>query len=265
MKYKMIICDLDGTLLDSKHEIAEETYLQIKRVTEIGIKFILATGRHYVDVKGVAKELNLDTCVVGSNGTRVYNGKGELLFKHNLNADVVKEVLKFKFPDDVHLNIYQGKEWLVFKSNQELLDFHKHSGFKYRMLKSIDEVDVNDVSKFYIYSHNKTALQKLEKELQEYLNNKADVFFSLHSVVEIMPKNISKGLVLKELAKKLNIELNEVIAFGDGLNDKEMLEYAGKGLIMENADVNLIDKLPHLEIIKSNDNNGVAEYLSTLC
>ena len=262
MQYKVIVCDLDGTLLDNEHSLTDFTQSEIKRVSSLGIKVILATGRHYVDVKGVAKQLNLDTCIIGSNGTRAYSGEGEMLIKHNLDPKVIEAVMNYKLPSEIHLNIYQGKEWLVLEELQELLDFHKHSGFVYRKISGIEDLKINEVNKFYLYSHNEELLQEVEKDLKVVLEENADVFFSYHSVIEIMPKGISKGLALEEMMTNNGIKASEIMAFGDGLNDYEMLKWVGKGLIMENANKELIEKLPNLEIIGNNNEDAVAKYIS---
>lgn len=261
MRYKVIVCDLDGTLLDSDHNLQKHTREQISRVTNLGCKVILATGRHYIDVRYIAKELGLDSCVIGSNGTNVYSSDGDNLVNHKLDSVAVETVFNFNFPESVHLNIYQGKEWLVLKENKELLNFHKQSGLKYRVISSIYHLEMQLVNKFYLYSTNKEDLELCEIQLKKELGDLADVFFSFHAVIEVMPKGVSKGLALEELMKKNNISKEEVIAFGDGLNDLEMLKWAGKGLIMSNADENLKKSLPNLEIIGSNNENGVANYL----
>lgn len=261
MKYKVIVCDLDGTLLNNQHALSSSTISEIKRVSDMGIKVILATGRHYIDVKGVAQKLDLDTCIIGSNGTRAYSGKGERLIMHNLDNSAIKIMMDYKLPGDVHLNIYQGKEWLVLEEHQELLDFHKHSGFQYRKISGIDDLKIDEVNKFYLYSQDEPLMREVEKELSSILEEKCDVFFSYFSVIEVMPKGISKGLALEELMKNLGVKPEKVMAFGDGLNDYEMLSWVGKGLLMENADKNLVSKLPNLEIIGNNDKDGVANYL----
>jgi len=261
MKYKVIVCDLDGTLLDSDHTLLEDNKKEIKRVSELGVKVILATGRHYVDVRAVADELGLNTCIVGSNGTRVYSGNGDQLISHNHNVSAIDVVLNYKLPEDVHLNIYQGKEWLVLEDHEELLSFHKHSGFKYRKIKDISELDKSEINKFYLYSNKKESLLQVEKELKVELGDLADIFFSYFSVLEIMPKGISKGLALEELMRNEGVGSNEIMAFGDGLNDYEMLSWVGKGLVMKNADNELKKLLPNNEVIESNDDSGVAKYL----
>jgi Cof subfamily protein (haloacid dehalogenase superfamily) len=260
MEYKVIVCDLDGTLLDSNHAMSEKTIREIKRVSRKGVKVIIATGRHYIDVKGVANRLELDTCIIGSNGTRVYSGNGKRLIMHNLDKTAIKKVMNYKLPGDVHLNIYQGKEWLVLEEHQELLDFH-NSGFSYRKISGINDLKIDEINKFYLYSNDIELMKEVEKDLKIILDETCDVFFSYHSVIEIMPKGISKGLALAELMDKEGVKAQEVMAFGDGLNDYEMLSWVGKGLIMKNADKNLIEKLSSHEIIGSNDEDGVANYL----
>ena len=79
-----------------------------------------------------------------------------------------------------------------------------------------------------------------------------------------MAENVSKGSALKRVVEKLGLDLKDSIAFGDGMNDFEMLKMAGKGCIMQNASLDLRQKLPQLEVIGSNIDDAVPHYLSNL-
>ena len=91
-----------------------------------------------------------------------------------------------------------------------------------------------------------------------------DTMYSMEQCLEIMPKHVSKGYAIKEIAKLENINIDEIIAFGDGFNDLEMLSIVGKGCIMGNASEKLKNALPNNEIIGLNHEDAVAKYLEKL-
>jgi hydroxymethylpyrimidine pyrophosphatase-like HAD family hydrolase len=88
--------------------------------------------------------------------------------------------------------------------------------------------------------------------------------FSLPFCLEFMDKSVDKSIAILKILEKENFTFEESIAFGDGFNDEKMLISSGKALIMENAVESLKSKLPHLEVITSNDNDGVAKYLTKI-
>jgi Cof subfamily protein (haloacid dehalogenase superfamily) len=251
---------LDGTLLDSNHDLQEESKLAIQKINNLGVKVIIATGRHYIDVKGVAEKLGISNCIIASNGTRAYDGQGNRLINHNMHPSAVEFMLDHKLNRGLHLNIYQGSKWLVFEDNQELLKFHQNSKLKYEKISDKSEVDFNDINKFYLYSQDLDALKLEEEYLKMRLGDKCDIFSSYPTVLEIMPKDINKGLAISELMEKEGVSSDEVIAFGDGLNDFEYIQTAGMGIAMKNGK-DPIKEVAHRITQKSNDDDGVAHEL----
>lgn len=104
----------------------------------------------------------------------------------------------------------------------------------------------------------------LEQAIAARWGDRVNVSFSLPTCLEVMAGGVSKGHALDEVARRLGMTLQDCIAFGDGMNDKEMLSMAGKGCIMSNAHQRLIDVLPALEIIGSNADDAVPHYLQKL-
>lgn len=104
----------------------------------------------------------------------------------------------------------------------------------------------------------------LQQRIEERWQERVNVTFSLRNCLEIMAGGVSKGRALKQVAELEGYQLSDCIAFGDGMNDREMLEMAGKGCIMENAHQMLKDILPHMEVIGSNRDDAVADYLQKL-
>ncbi len=101
----------------------------------------------------------------------------------------------------------------------------------------------------------------MEDAINARWGDRVNVSFSFPTCLEVMAGGVSKGHALEEVAKIIGYTLQECIAFGDGMNDLEMLSMAGKGCIMRDAHQRLKDMLPELEVIGSNVDNAVPHYL----
>ncbi|EBQ6113434.1 HAD-IIB family hydrolase, partial [Salmonella enterica subsp. enterica serovar Enteritidis] len=123
---------------------------------------------------------------------------------------------------------------------------------------------VDQVCKVYFTCDDHEKLVALEAKIRVRFGNKVNVSFSLRSCLEVMAGGVSKGEALQQVAESLGYRLNDCIAFGDGMNDREMLEMAGKGCIMAGAHQRLKDILPEMEVIGSNADDAVAHYLRRL-
>lgn len=263
MKYKVIVSDLDGTLLNSNHEISNYTKETIKEIIEKkGIKFIIATGRHFIDASCFMQQLGAESYLISSNGSNAHNEKGEILIEYTIEEKLVRELLNLKIDKSISVNIYTNDGWYVEKYLPEFEKFHKESGFTPKIV-DLKKFYKKDVLKFCFIADDVKKIEKLEKEIREnpILKNEITITASLDICLEIMKKDVSKGKTLKEILDKGGFKLSETIAFGDGLNDKEMLSIVGKGLIMGNASEKLKSALPNNEVIQTTDEDGEAKYL----
>lgn len=263
MKYKAIVCDLDGTLLNEHHTISKKTRETIKKVLDKGIKFIIATGRHHKDAMTYKKMLGLDTFLITSNGAKVHDYNNKEIFSHNIPKDISEKILGYDFDKEIHKNVYLDDEWVVETPLEEAKEFHKESGFTFRVAPFSSLKD-KEITKFFFISYDEKKIEKLEKELKEKFSDKVSITLSLPCCLEIMKKNVSKANALKEVLKMENISLDETIAFGDGLNDLEMLSSVGEGYIMGNGSERLKKLLPKNEIILKNSENGVAKKIEEI-
>ncbi|MGL5001184.1 MAG: Cof-type HAD-IIB family hydrolase [Cetobacterium sp.] len=263
MKYKAIICDLDGTLLNEHHTISEITKETIKKVVDSGVKFIIATGRHHNDAMTFKKMLGLDSFLITSNGAKVHNHKNEEIISRNIPAVLAKELLNYKYNEKLHKNIYLDEEWYVETPLDEALLFHKESGF-HHIVTPFDSLIGKDITKFFFICEDENHISHLEEKLKDKFKDGLNITLSLGSCLEIMKKGVSKATAIEEVLKREGIRIEDTIAFGDGLNDLEMLSSVGKGFIMGNGSARLKELLPENEIIKANSENGVAKKLKEL-
>ncbi|MGO1369224.1 MAG: Cof-type HAD-IIB family hydrolase [Senegalia sp. (in: firmicutes)] len=263
MQYKAIISDLDGTLLNEEHKISDYTKRTIKKVIDKGVKFFIATGRHHEDIDFVRNGLNLDSIFITSNGCRIHDGSKNKLIGHDIDEDIIKGLINLDIDEDIHKNIYMENEWYIEKENDYLDDFVKDSPFIYEIIDFKELKSIKSPKVFFLaLEHEK--LVDLKEKIEKLYPGQLNITFSLETCLEVMPKGISKGYAIKEVLKKHDIKLEETIAFGDGLNDLEMLKTVGKGFIMGNAHDKLIKELPNNDIISTNTQEGLAKKLEEI-
>lgn len=257
---KAVVCDLDGTLLNEQHTISEFTKETIKKVIDSGVKFIIATGRHHKDAMVFKEMLGLESFLITSNGAKVHDYNNNEIISHNIPLDISTELLGYKYDERLHKNVYLDEKWFAERDLPEAKEFHKESGFMYE-IASFKSLIGREITKFFYLSNDIEVIEKLERELKERFKKGINITLSLDCCLEIMRENISKAYSLKEVLDKEGIDLSETIAFGDGLNDLEMLSSVGNGYIMGNGSERLKEKLPSNEIILSNNEDGVAKKL----
>lgn len=263
--FHIIASDLDGTLLTPDNRLTLFTKRVLRLLHVFDVHFVFATGRNYSNVIAIRDDLNIRAYMITSNGSRIYNVDGELIVSHNLDTEIVYDLLCMVHSDpEITINVFQqNDEWLInrYKCNQELISSSWDINYK---VYQIDNLLYNDISKVYFSSNNYKKLLFLERELNIRWGCHINVSFSLPTCLEISPGGISKGYALQQVACLLGYELKDCISFGDGMNDQEMLSMTGKGCIMYNAQQRLKDTLPSLEIIGSNKNEAVPHYLKNL-
>lgn len=261
---KAVVCDLDGTLLSADHRISDYTKKVIQKVKKKGIEVFIATGRHHKDAGTFRNILGLETYLISSNGAKVHNEHNEEIASHNIASDIAAELLDFKVEADILFNVYSNELWFANKENDMLKKFYAESDFACHV-RPLNELKGMEVTKFFFVCHptpeSITQLHELEKKLRPQFEGKVDFTYSLPTCLEILKQGISKGTALKEVLDKQGILLSETMAFGDGLNDFEMLNMVGKGLVMGNAGEKLRRKLPDNEVIGINNEDGLACYL----
>ncbi|TCO77493.1 Cof-type HAD-IIB family hydrolase [Marinisporobacter balticus] len=263
MRYKAVISDLDGTLLNSDHKISDYTKEIIHKVIEKGVKFFIATGRHHMDASYIREQLGLDTTLITSNGSRVHNEKREEVFAYDLDEEIVQNILNMDFDSDIYANMYLGDRWLVERENKWANQFKNESGFFYEIIE-FKSLETYKASKIFFICEEHEKLVQVKERIEEAFHGQLNIAFSLPECLEIMSQGVSKGMALEKVLKEYAIYPNEVVAFGDGFNDLEMLKFAGKGLVMGNAQDKLKMVLVGHEVIQTNDENGVAKYLEEL-
>lgn len=262
--YHIVASDLDGTLLSPEHRLTPFARETLQQLVAKDIHFIFATGRHHIDVGQMRDSLAIPAYMITSNGARVHNAEGELVFSHNLDEDIASDLFGLQYHhSDILTHVYRDDEWFVSRSSPAEQDYFRESVFTYQVYEP-GLLPTDNISKVFFTCENPEHLIPMEQAIEARWGDRVNVSFSLPTCLEVMAGGVSKGHALEAVAKTLGHSLESCIAFGDGMNDVEMLSMAGKGFIMQNAHQRLKDTLPELDVIGSNADDAVPQTLRTL-
>lgn len=270
IKYKWCVCDMDGTLLNSKGAISEENEKALKDLEARGLEVIIASGRVDLMVKSFIKQLNLNGHIIACNGGLIRNIKtGEILYSKVIDKDTSRNIIFYCLEHKMNFLIYTTDLVYSNKNNPRAEHYENlnknlakdlHIPIKYLDNAIIKNIDSIDVLKILLICEDQKEVKVLESKFSK--SHDLTVVSSFDGLLDIMASNVSKGNALKILSKKLDVDLRKVIAFGDNNNDLEMFQCVGMPIAMENA----IDKIKlHAKCItKSNDESGVAYAINNL-
>ncbi|WP_432205289.1 Cof-type HAD-IIB family hydrolase (plasmid) [Cetobacterium somerae] len=258
--YKLVVSDLDGTLVNSEKCVSDYTKKIVSLLREKGIEFIIATGRNYKGARHIYETLNLNSVMICNNGSTIYDQNGNLIFQRTLDSNISVEVLEIILKENCVFLACYGTETYI---GEGTLD--KVNSFLYSPIESPTEISKDNLhsytfEKIVIMDKDNDKLRKLSKIFNAY--NEINAFISQDDYLDIVHFETSKGQALKAIANLKNIDLKNTIAFGDAFNDYEMLKFAGKGIVMANGFNDLKTEFETMDF--TNNEHGVARYLSKL-
>ncbi|TEW54561.1 Cof-type HAD-IIB family hydrolase [Psychromonas sp. RZ22] len=260
--YKIAISDLDGTLLGPDHKISNTTKQSIDQWIQNDRRFVIATGRHYIEAKTIQDEIIESTYLISSNGARVHNKHGEIVLKQNLPADIATIICNDYFDSEIQTNLFTDQQWYANFLLPELTEMSLNKKFQCEVT-NLKEIDKSDTIKIFFWGERE-KLNIIYKALHLQFSDKINLTFSLDRCLEVMAANANKGSAITALLASKNLSVEQTIAFGDGMNDVEMLQVVGKPILMANSQADLLKALPDAEITKSSKENGVAIKLNSI-
>lgn len=257
---KLAAFDMDGTLLLPNHRLGEKTLGALKRLRERNITLTFATGRHELEMRHIIGNFSLEAYLITGNGTRIHSLEGETLHRRDLAPDVADQVLHGHWDTRASLHVFNDSGWLTNKPIPEMLHAHVYSGFHYQ-IQDLKQLPAHLVTKI-CFCGDHDDLCRLRIQLNEAIGDRAHLCFSAHDCLEILPQGCNKGAALSVLIEHLGMTMADCMAFGDAMNDQEMLGAVGYGVIMGNAMAQLKAALPHLPVIGHCQHQAVSHYLT---
>ncbi|WP_035053371.1 Cof-type HAD-IIB family hydrolase [Andreprevotia chitinilytica] len=259
---QVIASDLDGTLLDANHTVDAFTAQTLQQLEANGQRFVIATGRHYQDVRGIRDVLGIRAYLITSNGARVHDPDNNPIHAENVEPEFVRALCQPEFSSGTRLNLYLDDDWLIDAEDERLASLHQDSGFMYHVADLTRHSGEGVAKVLYVGDHEHLLL--LEDKIRERFGDELYVTFSMPDCLEIMAPTVSKGHALTVVLGELRVPHEDCVAFGDGLNDKELLQTAGQPFLMGNANPKLVAQLPGVPQIGTNDEAAVAHHLRQL-
>lgn len=284
--YKIVTIDLDGTLLNSFGEISEVNLNQLRKCVNAGTEIVLTSGRVVSSIKNFANEIGGNNYLIAGNGSTVYDIKNEkVIYENTIPKEKVLKIIKICEENSIYYSVYMEKFIITKSLNYNILFYSKENLKKNNMEKTninitqdiysyLESMEDNKVSKISICDKDKVIFSSILKKLREiagidvldvahmsrkYIENGTDVVPVEFYYTEITNENVNKWEAIKFLIDRLKILPQEVIAIGDNINDKEMIENAGMGVAMGNS-APYIKELAK-DVTLDNNENGVAETL----
>lgn len=261
MKYKLLVLDVDGTLLNNVKEITKRTLSALLKIQQMGVRVVLASGRPSYGLMKVAKTLELGNYggfILSYNGCQIINAQnGEILFERRINPEMLPYLEKKARKNGFALFTYHDNLILTNDSeNEHVLD---EAGLN--DLVVIEEEEFSTAIDFapckcMLVSDDEAALVALEEHWKKRLSGVLDVFRSEPYFLEVVPCSVDKANTLGALLEHLGVKREEVMAIGDGTCDVAMLQLAGMGVAMGQAPDSV--KVCADYITASNEEDGVA-------
>ncbi len=260
MKYKLLVLDVDGTLLNNAKEISKRTLASLLKVQQMGIRIVLASGRPTYGLLPLAKTLELGNYggfIVSYNGCQIINAQnGEILFERRINPEMLPYLEKkarkngfaiFTYHDDTILTNSPKNEHIRYEAQLNNLRIISEEEFSI----AVDFAPC----KCMLVSDDEDALTGLEEHWKRRLNGALDVFRSEPYFLEVVPCGIDKANALGVLLEQLGVTREEVVAIGDGVCDVTMLQIAGMGVAMGHSQDSV--KVCADYVTASNEEDGV--------
>ncbi|NWQ42016.1 HAD family phosphatase [Bacillus sp. EB106-08-02-XG196] len=238
--YKVLFLDIDGTIIMPDDTIEDTTINAIRQVQEKGIEVFLATGRPLHEIRELAKELNVHS-LIGYNGAfAIYQGKD--LFQEPMNKESVKQFIDIAKKNQHELVLYT-KDQNIFSDIEtdgvkEFIEkFHLHKNDSYSPSNDYEVLGMTLIN----LKTKDTALYKHEDQIHL---SQVNLEGMLHCY-DVIRDQVNKGIGVQYVLKHLGLKKENAIAFGDGMNDKEMLLSVGEGFAMGNGHPDLFQYAKH--------------------
>ncbi|OHO68561.1 HAD family hydrolase [Staphylococcus sp. HMSC036D05] len=276
---KLIATDMDGTLLNAAHEITPENQAAIKFAQEHGITVVIATGRAFYEANTPVAETDLKVPYICLNGAEVRDETFNIMSTSHLNHSLVNKITTTLKKEDIYYQVYTNRGIYTEDPQRDLeiyIDIAERAGQKADVEKiknsiqkridngtlkivdnydKIEEIPGELIMKILAFDSDLGKIDLVGQELAKSPN--LAVSSSSRGNLEITHSDAQKGIALATIAKQLGIDLDNVMALGDNLNDISMLERVGYPVAMDNAapEVKAVAKY----VTDSNENSGVGK------
>lgn len=260
--YRLVVSDLDGTLLKDDETLSEYTKEVIQNISRKGVEFMIATGRIFGGAKRYAKELNLKTPILACNGALIKDVMGKLIYGNPIPPTALTEIFEVLTERELYFHSYGEDSFFTEKISGQmsrLVSVNRTLQVEDRIpLVEIDPMDLakkETVYKVFARCSGEKSKEELYNRLTEIPG--VAVTSSWQDSFDINAQQVSKGMAVEKYAAERGIDPSEIICFGDNFNDMEMIRFAGLGIATGNCVEPLKDVADY--VTAGNNEDGVAK------
>ncbi|UVI31723.1 Cof-type HAD-IIB family hydrolase [Paenibacillus spongiae] len=239
---KLVALDMDGTLLNEVQEISQENQMWIRKALDAGVTVCFATGRGFQSALPYAEQLKLDTPMITVNGGEIWHRP------HVLHKRSLMPVSYIKRLHELALKHEECWYWAYTTGGI----FNKE-----QWLRTGEDYESHHWLKFGYYTEDEAMLADIYRETSGW--GGLEITNSSHSNLEMNPAGVTKATAIQELCGLLGIDMSQVAAMGDSLNDIDMIRKAGLGVAVGNAQA--VVKEAADEVIVTNNEHAVAHLI----
>ena len=282
--YKLIAIDLDGTLLNSYGQVSDKNRLALKQAQENGTEIVLASGRSTNSVKNIANDIGNNKYIICGNGSLIYDLQmEEIIYDKFIEKKKALQIINICEQNSIYYNVYTENMVIAKTLSNNVMFYHQENAnkpdskkTKINLVKNIydyvQNLENENILKFTISDTSSIIFNSIIRKLREIKNiDVLDVAHMSRKIIkagteevsleyyytEITSKDVDKWNSIEWLAEELEIKKEEIMAIGDNINDKMMLENAGLGVAMGNS-------APYIKeiadkVVANNNEDGVAE------
>ena len=265
-KVKLIVFDIDGTLVDENDEIGQETIKYVAALKKLGVKFSFASGRQHGALMHHAETLKLETPIISLDGTLIKSHPADkIIFKSTIPEKYVKKAIGYA--DKYFLKVALCHDEGIFydEQNSGVQSLLEKYGARYEEVESFDDYIPNTLE-IVIIGDSKEPMKYVNKKLQfPYSFGLMTSFYKSQShggiyYLEVRKSGGSKGKGLKILNKYLKIGIKETAVVGDWFNDRSLFETGALKIAMGNAVPEIKNLADHI-LSRTFHDDGTAEFL----
>ncbi len=261
---RLLLFDLDGTLLGPSRRVSAANAQALRFAMSLGIRVGFATGRSRRSVQPWVKELKPNAPLILLNGGMVWDtASGSALLEHRLPRADACAALEAVAELGVHANVYVGDEIAIARPcetsrRSEVKDGVAHTTVG-DLLAYLEEQPLDPLKILCIDEDG--GIEALAEQIRPTLTAGSVLVHSESTYLEVLPPGVSKGAALAAVTAHTGIDASDVIAFGDNLNDLELLQASGLGVAMQNCHPR-VQQCADL-VIGPNDSDAIATFLAT--
>lgn len=260
---KLVVFDIDGTLIDDDRKLISENIEAIKKLKALGIRVVLNSGRTFNAMWKVRQALDLmgfdDYSICGTGAFVRRNADGKALISNPLGKADYEKVLALLGDEDVQVSVHT-KNYLYLNEevpNRGFLEDQAQVGLAWMKFEKFEDIE-DGISRIAI-AGEPYVLDSIYEKYGQVLKKDYKLMRNEVHIMEVLNKNAGKSETLKKLCEKLAVRADELMYFGDGINDVKSLDFAGVGIAMGSGKDEAKDVATY--VIGSNNEPSIAKFL----